>query len=110
MATYVLLSDQTAGVAAPGANTDILTADVQTNSKRPVSRIEFTVVLAGVAKIKAVDDTGTAIGFNDDTALKANQGYTFGFYTSPDRSYNFQLDTNLIAIDYLMVCEVVEVG
>lgn len=93
------------GVAAPGANTDIIGSDI-TPDRNGAFRV--TVVLATASVLNVMIDDGTnsyACGLNESNALQAGDLYTFTFSVAKQNGYNFQVETNGI-IQVLQVDEV----
>lgn len=99
-----LVVDKGVGIAAPGADTDWLAADIAPSANCMAWRA--TVVVATGRVVRWVDDTGTVIGVNSGVALVANQAYVFDLPTSILRTYNLQATGGDTAIDYLLVHEV----
>lgn len=80
--------------AAPGANTDILAADI-TPSYGATLAIGVRLATASVFNlIETRDGVDVVIGMNLSVALQAGDGYTFLWPCSPESSYNFQVETN----------------
>jgi len=104
--SFLVLSDQTAGVAAPGADTDILAADVSLNSARNGAKVRLTVVLDTADVFKAVDDAGSEYKFNGGSNIAAGCVYAFDLPASSSRTYNFQVEGGTTVITSLLVEEV----
>jgi hypothetical protein len=88
--------------AAPGADTDFITAI--TPKKNGAFRV--TVILNGNSTLKVTATQSTTMTglLNAGVALTGGNVYTFSFGVRPDTSYNFQLGSN-VAIDYFQVDE-----
>ena len=94
---------------APGANTDILAADVTPTINGSVFRV--TVCLGTASVFNVVETDGTQAfteGLNSSVALNAGDRYTFILgSTRTDNTYNFQVETDGV-IRVLQVEEVVQ--
>ena len=91
--------------AAPGANTDMLAADL-TPGRRGAFRITVAVTTASVFNVSATDGTTTHVwGLNGSVALQAGDVYTFTIGCDPSLSYNFQVETDGV-IEVLVVDEI----
>lgn len=95
--------DHSAGIASKNADTDWLDSDIAPTIGGSFFRI--TVTLATGRAIKAVDDTGTVLGFNGGTALVADQAYVFDLPAIQGRTYNLQNVGGASAINYLVIEE-----
>lgn len=95
--------------AAPGANTDIVSAGI-TVPEGGALRISVSLATASVFNLMVTAAGGTqrAIGLNQSVALNAGDGYTFPWsaikvdQNGAAVTYNFQVETNGI-IRYLVV-------
>ena len=81
-------------IAAPGANTDILSTAL---TPKEGSALKITVLLAtgSVFNMTVTDGTNTYTGgLNASAALNAGDRYTFTVGADPANSYNFQVETD----------------
>lgn len=92
-------------IAAPGANTNILSTSLTPSMG---GYFQVFVVLATTSVFNMTDTrSGTTytVGLNKSTALVSGDGYTFTFPVSTLSAYNFQVETDSI-IRILRVMEV----
>ena len=94
-------------LAAPGANTDILAAELTPNHEGSYFRVTVVLATASVFNHVITDSTGTPVtftnGLNSSVALAAGDEYVFEFAapktttagtnTSP-LTHNFQVETD----------------
>ena len=93
-------------LAAPGANTNMLSTGL--TSAYPVSAFRVTVRLAtaSVFNLHTTDGTTAYVtGLNNSVALAAGDLYTFSFGVNNGLTYNFQVETDGI-ISILQVDEI----
>lgn len=96
--------------APPGANTDILAADLSPAIDGSAFRVTVALTTASVFNVTATDGTTTHVwSLNSGTALNADDLYTFTFATDTSLDFNFQVPTNG-TIEFLSVQEVVGEG
>jgi hypothetical protein len=86
-------------VSAPGANTDILSADIAPldNTGTTGSIFRITLVLATSSVVNVMVDDGStqfAVPLNDNTAITAEAWYREAFAVRPGLTYNFQVETD----------------
>ncbi len=88
--------------AAPGADADILPADV-TPKEVEIWGLSVSFAVATVLNliVKQTAKPDLKLGFNSSNALTANDLFTFSFAVHPDASYNLQIETDG-AINYLI--------
>lgn len=104
MAATVLSSNF--NVSAPGANTNILAEGVVPSRHDGVMRVTVQVATGSVLNVMVTQGATTkACGLNGNVALTAGCLYTFSFAVRANRTYNFQVETN-VALDVLDVEEV----
>lgn len=101
-------------LAAPGANTNILSTAIKVSESAVALRVTVSLTTASVFNLHVTDGTTAyVIGLNASTALQAGDLYTFTFgarrYSSQSNttelSYNFQVETDSV-IRMLFVEEV----
>lgn len=96
--------------SAPGANTDILAADVEPQIRGSVFRVTVCLSTESVFNVTTTDGTTAYTnGLNSSTALNAGDVYMFAFGTREDIDYNFQVETDSV-IRFLYVEEVIGEG
>jgi len=80
-------------VAAPGVDTDILSADITPNEMYFTMRITVTLAVESIFNITETRGGVTnTYGLNGSTALTAGDEFTFTRGCSPSSSYNFQVE------------------
>ena len=104
-------------LAAPGANTDILSSSI-TLKEGGAWRVTVALTTASVFNVTYTDGTTThALGLNSSVALLAGDLYTFAFGGSPIEtssgstntlSINFQVETD--SVIELLIIEEVQLG
>lgn len=97
-------------IAAPGANTDIISGDLTPRSQ--VLKVRVAVLLAVASVFKAVLTQGATsfdCHLNSGIQLQAGCLYTFDIEIDSATSYNFQVETDGI-VQYLNVKELVGEG
>lgn len=108
--------------AAPGANTDIITADIKPNGRESMFRVHVVLATSSVFNYTVSDQEGSptlfTVGINASAALNAGDGYTFDIpalkyettsvtfgAAKRELTYNFRVETDGI-IRVLIVDEI----
>jgi hypothetical protein len=98
------------GIAAPGADTDIISGDLTPRSQTLKVRVLVVLAVASVFKIILTQGvTSYTAKLGQGAPLLADCAYTFDFEIDSATSYNFQVATNG-AVNYLNVKEIVGEG
>ena len=85
--------------AAPGANTNILDANVtpvQMGTDSPIFRVTACLAVSSVLNVVITDSDGNSetIGLNDNAAITADAMFREAFAVRSDYTYNFQVETD----------------
>lgn len=96
----------TFGLAAPGANTDILSTAL-TPTYGAAWRVTVCLTTSSVFNMTITQGSTTfTCGINSSVALNAGDLYSFTLGVNPANSYNFQVETNSV-IRILQIDEVI---
>lgn|SRR3990167_5860153 len=94
-------------LAAPGANTDILTTGI-TPQYDGVFIVTVALTTGSIFNVTSTDgSTSYTVGLNASTALNAGDAYTFCFGVRTGITYNFQVETDS-AIRWLNVLHAID--
>lgn len=92
-------------VAAPGANTNIITTSITPNQDGAF-RVTICLTTASVFNVTITNGSTTfTCGLNESVTLQAGDLYSFVFGVSAANSYNFQVETDSV-IRILQVDEI----
>ncbi len=81
--------------AAPGANTNILPANIKPSQGASTFRIAATFENATVFNLFVTDGTTPfVLGLNSSVALGSQDAFAFEIPVDEDLEYNFQIETN----------------